>query len=185
MGTLTIQEIRARFEHSNEFNELFDAFEQAIQLRVADIELYRLLFWNNTLSPDELCLFGEKLAKEFPELAYDTFMWLANVFEVTYSMVDNYQLALEYYQKAAAVCPAESEPYSKAADCYEPDLNIPPASVLIIFLKRGIEHVRFPKPLYERLAGLFEHQGNDEMSAYYRRRAGELPGPPQEQQPPQ
>jgi TPR repeat protein len=154
-------------------------------MRLDDIELYRLLFWNNTLSPDELCLFGEKLAKEFPQLAYDTFMWLANVFEVTYSMVDNYQLAFQYYQKAAAARATEPEPYLKAANCYEPDLNIPPAAVLILFLKHGAERVRFPKLLFERLTELFEHQGNDEMSEYYRRKADGSPEPPQAQPPSQ
>ena len=182
MGNLTVQEIRKLFEQSNEFNELFDAFEQAIQLRIAEIGLYRLLFWNNTLSPDELCLFGEKLAKEFPDLAYDTFMWLANVFEVTYSMVDNYQLTFQYYQKAASARPAEPEPYLKASNCYEPDLNIPPAASLILFLKHGAERVRFPKPFFIRLAELFDIQGNDEMSEYYRRKADAQTDPPQEQQ---
>src|ERR1041384_7759062 len=125
MQKLTVEEIRKRFELSKEFNEIFDAFEQAIAERLQDIELYRLLFWNHTLSPDELCLFGEKLAKEFPQLAYDTYMWLANVFEVTYSMVDNYELTITYFQKASTVKPRETDPYLDAADCYEPDLNIP------------------------------------------------------------
>src|ERR1043166_2812990 len=126
MGKLTVEEIRKRFEISNEFNEIFDAFEEAIEQGLKDIELYRQLFWNHTLSPDELCLFGEKLAKEFPELAYDTYMWLASVFEVTYSMFDNYELTLAYYIKAAQANPTEPTPYLAAASCYEPDLNIPP-----------------------------------------------------------
>ena len=185
MGKLTAQEIRKRFELSDEFNELFDAFEQAIEQRIIDIELYRLLFWNHTLSPDELCLFGEKLVKEFPELAYDAFMWLASIFEVTYSMVDNYELALTYYRKAARAKPDELDPYLDAADCYEPDLNIPPITVLTHFLKAGTEHVRNPKPIYQRLAHLFELQGNDEMSDFYKRKADQGSTPNQEQPPAQ
>src|ERR1041385_1869190 len=185
MGKLTVEEIRKRFELSNEFNEIFDAFEEAIGQGLKDIELYRQLFWNHTLSPDELCLFGEKLAKEFPELAYDTYMWLASVFEVTYSMVDNYELAITYYQKAAASKPGETAPYLDAADCYEPDLNIPPITVLIAFLKQGAEHVLNPKTIYQRLAHLFEMNGNDEMSAFYRRKADQDTTPPQEQSPTQ
>jgi tetratricopeptide (TPR) repeat protein len=179
MSKLTALEIRRLFESSNDFNEIFDAFERAIELRLENIELYRQLFWNHSLKPDELCLFGEKLAKEFPGLAYDVYMWLASVFEVTYSVYDNYELALEYYQKAAAARPGEPDPYLDAADCYEPDLNIPPISSLIEFLKQGTERVASPRNIYQRLAHLYEISGNDEMSTFCRKKAeeGQAPRP--------
>ena len=176
MAKLTIEDIRKRFELSREFNEIFDAFEQAIQQEILDMELYRLLFWNNSLTPDELCMFGEKLAKEFPALAYDVYMWLANVFGVTYAMYDNYVLAFEYYTKASRARPSAPDPYLEASDCYEPDLNIPSLSSLIDFLKIGLQHVESPKPLYEKLAHFYDLSGNDEMSKYYRRRADEKSG---------
>ncbi len=184
MPKLTPDEIRKRFETSKEFNEIFDAFKHALEQRINNIELYRLLFWNPTLTPDELCLFGEKLSTEFPLLAYDIYMWLANVFEVTYSMYDNYDLALVYYKKAADRKPEAPEPYVNAADCYEPDLNIPPAATLIEFLRKGTETASRPKTLYERLASLYEHSGNDEMSMFYRRKLEEGEPPP-EIRPPQ
>lgn len=178
MSRLTVEEIRKRFEGSKEFNEIFDAFEQALEQRLDAIELYRQLFWNHTLTPDELCLFGEKLARELPYLAYDVYLWLASVFEVTYSMYDNYELAVQYYKKAASIRPTEPDPYLDAADCYEPDLNIPPITVLIEFLKIGANHVAVPKSLYQRLSHLYEVCGNDEMSAYFRRKADGIPGSP-------
>ena len=178
MPKLSIDEIRKRFEQSSDFNEIFDAFQQALEQQVEDIELYRLLFWNHSLSADELCLFGEKLALEFPPLAYDTYMWLASVFEVTYSMVDNYERALEYYRKAAFSRPTETDPYLNAADCYEPDLNIPPLSALIEFLKRGSEQALNRKPLYQKLVYLYDLSGNDEMREYYRRKMEEGSPPP-------
>ena len=88
MPRFTLDEIRNKFSSGKDFNEIFDVFEDALKQGIQDVELYRLLFWNTALRPDELCLFGEKLAKEFPDLAYDTFMWLANVFEATYSSYD-------------------------------------------------------------------------------------------------
>jgi tetratricopeptide (TPR) repeat protein len=182
MRKLTVEEIRKRFELAKEFNEIFDAFDQAIQQRLTDIELYRKLFWNHTLAPDELCLFGEKLAKEFPDLAYETYMWLANVFEVTYSMYDNYELALKYYKRASAVRPTVPDPYIDAADCHEPDLNIPPVTTLIDFLKGGVDAVTDPKPLYQKLAYLYELIGNDEMHAFFRKKA-EGWEPPSDQPP--
>ncbi|MBI1805246.1 MAG: hypothetical protein HY033_10565 [Ignavibacteriae bacterium] len=178
MSKLTVEEIRRRFESSKEFNEIFDAFEQALEQRLDDIELYRQLFWNSTLTPDELCMFGEKIAREFHHLSYDIYMWLASVFGVTYSMFDNYELAFEYYQKAATARPSASDPYLDAADCYEPDLNIPPLSLLIAFLKVGVQHVPTPLQLYAKLAYLYELDGNDEMSKYFRMRASEGPQSP-------
>ncbi len=174
MPGFTLNELRAIFANSTEFNELFDAFEDAISQGVQEVELYRLLFWNNALSPDELCLFGEKLTKEFPAIAYDTYMWLASVFEVTYSAYDNFDLAIKYYKKAAAAKPAEPDSYLDASDCYDPDLNIPPIDVLIDFVKGGLKHVGNRKNLLQRLSRLFEMSGDEEQSEYYRRLADEL-----------
>jgi tetratricopeptide (TPR) repeat protein len=168
MPRFTPDEIRFKFANSTDFNELFDAFEDALTQRLQDVELYRLLFWNHSLGPDELCLFGEKLAKEFPALAYDVYMWLASVFEVTYSSYDNFELAMKYYRKAAAANPSHVDPYLDACDCYDPDLNIPPADLLVEFLKQGLGTVSNKKALLLRLAHLFQLMGDQEQSDYYR-----------------
>jgi hypothetical protein len=170
---MTVDEIKRRFEFSTDFNEIFDAFEAALEQKVREIDLYRLLFMNPSLSPDELCLFGEKLAVEVREIAYDIFIWLARIFEATHSMLDNYELTFAYYRKAAAVRPDIVDPYLRAADCYEPDLNIPPISRLIEFLKAGTEHVTQPRELYERLVYFYEIMGNDEMLEYFQRKIDE------------
>ncbi len=178
MSKLTIDEIRKRFDSSKEFNEIFDAFEQALEQRIDDIEVYKLLFWNNSLKAEELCLFGEKLAKEFTHISYDAYMWLANVFEVTHSVYDNYELALRYYRKAADAKPDVPEPYLDAADCYEHDLKIPPLHSLIDFLKQGAGTVTQPRELHKRLSNLYELAGNDEMCKYFKRKAEEGTPPP-------
>ena len=174
MPRFTLEEIRAKFANSTDFNEIFDAFEDALAQNIQDVELYRLLFWNNSLAPDELCLFGEKLAKEFPSIAYDTYMWLASVFEVTYSSYDNFELAIKYYRKAAKAKPSEPDPYLDAADCFDPDLNIPPVDVLVEFLKDGVKHVGNKKALLLRLAHLYQIIGDETQSEYYRNLADEL-----------
>ena len=176
MPRFTREELRAKFSKSTDFNDVFDAFENALEQRLEDIELYRLLFWNHALTPDELCLFGEKLAQEFPGIAYDVFMWLASVFEVTYSSYDNYELCIEYYKKAAEARPSEPDPYLDACDCYEPDLNIPPIDVLIDFVKEGLNHVKNKKSLYSRLSHLYQVSGDKELSEYYRRKGEEGTG---------
>jgi len=181
MRFYSVEDIRRCFSSSTDFNEIFDAFQAAISQQIKDVEPYRLLFWNHSLSPDEVRLFGEKLAAEFPDLAYDIYLWLASVFEVTYSSADNFELAIYYYQRAAGVRPSEPDPYLDACDCYDPDLNIPPLASLIEFVRRGIEHVANPSSLYKRLAHLCELAGDVEQSEYYRRKSEE---PPRQDPPP-
>jgi tetratricopeptide (TPR) repeat protein len=176
MGKLSLDEIRSTFTSSKDFNKIFDAFEAAVNSRHDDIELYRQLFWNKALTPDELCLFGKKLAHEFPNIAYDVYMWLANVFELTFFQYDNYALAMQYYRKAAEVKPDEPDPYLDACDCYEPDLNIPPVDQLIAFCKIGTERVPQPKALYLRLARLYGIIGDEDQSLYYHSKASKSGG---------
>jgi len=176
----SLEEIRTCFSSSTDFNEIFDAFESAIAQQIKDLEPYRLLFWNHSLTADEVRLFGEKLAAEFPDIAYDVYIWLASIFEVTHSSTDNYELAVHYYQKAASAKPDEPDPYLDACDCYDPDLNIPPVAGLIDFLKRGVVHVGNPVRLYKRLAYLCELAGDIQQSESYRRKAEE----PSQESPP-
>ena len=177
MPRYTPEEIRSKFANSADFNDLFDAFEDALAQRIQDVELYRLLFWNHSLGPDELCLFGEKLAKEFPDIAYDTYMWLASVFEVTYSSYDNFELAITYYRKAAGARPSSPDPYLDACDCYDPDLNIPPVDVLLEFLKQGLDNVNNKKVVLMRLSHLYHLIGDEEQSNYYRDFADDVDRP--------
>ena len=174
MPRFTIDEIRRKFANGKDFNEIFDAFEDALSQGIQDVELYRLLFWNSALGPDELCLFGEKLAKEFPHLTYDTYMWLACVFEVTYASYDNFELAMRYYRKAAKAKPQEVQPYLDAADCHEPDLNIPPFIILVEFLKEGINNVTDKKTLLHRLSYLYQMHGDQKQADFYRNLADDL-----------
>ena len=176
MPTYSLEEIRQCFAASTDFNEIFDVFQSALAQKVTDFELYRLLFWNPSLTPDEVRLFGEKLAGEFPQVAYEVFFWLAGMFEATYSSSDNHELAVHYYRKAAAVNPSEADPYLKACDCYEPDLNIPPAAGLIEFVKSGLPHARDPVPLYKRLADLYMFIGDSDQSQFYRLQSEIPPG---------
>jgi len=173
MPRRTPEDIRAVFANSADFNQLFDAFEEALAQGLQDIELYRVLFWNNSLSPDELRMFGEKLSREFPALAYETFLWLANVFEVTYSAYDNFELAMVYYRKAASVNPEDPDPYVRACDCYDPDLNIPPLPLLIDFVKAGLQSVKNKQVLYVRLSNLYQLKGDEDLSEFFRRLAGQ------------
>jgi hypothetical protein len=176
MSKLTLEEIRKRFSSSNDFNEIFDAFEAALKNKIDDLELYRILFWNDSLSPEELCLFGEKLVQVFPAITFEVYMWLAKVFEVTFSMYDNCELTFQYFLKAALIKPESPEPYLAAVDCYDHDLKIPPIETIIEFVTKGSQLVNNPYKLYRCLADLYEKIGNEEQSDFYRRKAEESGG---------
>lgn len=176
MQSYSLDEIRQCFSRSTDFNEIFDMFQSAISQGLKDLEQYRLLFWNHSLSSHEVCLFGEKLAEVFPDVSFDVYLWLASVFEVTCSSDDNYELAFHYYRKAAAARPDHPDPYLDACDCYDPDLNIPPVTSLIEFLKSGSESVSNPAPLFKRLSHLYEYAGDLSQSEWYRQKAEERSG---------
>jgi hypothetical protein len=177
MRTYTLEEIRQCFSTSTDFNELFDVFHAAVTQKITDLEPYKILFWNPSLTPDEVRLFGEKLAGEFPDLAFEVYFWLAGIFEATYSSSDNHELAVHYFRKAASVKPKAPEPYLKVCDCYDPDLSIPPLGSLIEFVEEGVGHVEDPAPLYLRLAELYEYGGDTARSEEYRRKADKGKGP--------
>jgi len=178
MPELSREEIRQRFSSATNFNEIFDAFESAIVQKIDDVELYRLLFWNDSLHIEEIILFGEKLAKEFPHNAYDVFMWMANVFAAVFSSEDNFEHSLMYYQKAALVNPSVPDAYLDASDCYDPDLNIPPLETLIDFVKKGVDNVSKNKNLCTRLSHLYYYLGDEDLSEYYRMKADDAGEPP-------
>jgi hypothetical protein len=177
MAHQTIEDIRRVFSASTDFNEIFDAFESAVMQKITDVELYRVLFWNPSLTPDEVRLFGEKLATEFSHIAYDIFIWLARMFEALHALNDNYELAFHYFQKAAKARPSEPDPYLDACDCYEPDLNIPPIHSLIEFVKNGTLQTDHPVVLYQRLAHLYDLAGEHGEAELCRRKAEESDAP--------
>jgi TPR repeat protein len=177
MRNFSPDEIRQCFSSSTDFNEIFDAFQSAITQRLDDLELYRLLFWNPSLIPDEIRLFGEKLAAMFPSMGYDVYLWLAGMFEATYSMSDNHELAVEYYRKAAGARPTEVEPYVKLCDLYDPDLAIPPLGELIEFVLRGLPGIGDPTRVYLCLASLYRYAGDPQQAEYYLRKAGNTDDP--------
>jgi len=86
----------------------------------------------------------------------------------------NTELAMRYYRKAAKTKPDEVQPYLNAADCHEPDLNIPPLYWLVEFLKLGINQVTDKKTLLHRLSYLYQMHGDQKQADFYRNLADEI-----------
>lgn len=155
------------FKNSKNPDELFDAFDKALKEGIEDLEVYKLLFWNSVLDIDMLSMFIKKLANTFPKIAYDVYMWGAKVIELSFDNVENFEIILNFYKKAAELKPHENEPYIKAADSYNFELKIHPPSIVINFLKKGTTKVKDPSTLYFKLSEFFGKLGNIELKNHY------------------
>ena len=174
MSNLSKEEIERIFLSSNDFNELFDAFENAIKQKIDDFELYQKLFWNSFLTIDEIILFGEKLVLVQPENSFEIFFWMANIFEALYSEKDNLEHAFNYYKKASIVKPTSEIPFIKAFESFDQDLNLPPIDNLIDFLKNGVELVYKKGKIYKHLGNLYKIKGDPQHEEYYYSKAAEF-----------
>lgn len=168
MPRYTHDQLREIFSTSSNFNELSEALEDALAQRLRDTELYRALLTNRSLSIEEMAFFCEKVAQEFPDDALELYLWMAKVFELTKYGRDNYEMAMTYYKKAAALAPDDSRPYLMAAQSYNTNIKLPPLDSLITFLKEGVKHVAAKDEVYTELSRLHELAGNIAMSLLYK-----------------
>lgn len=155
------------FKNSMNPDELFDTFDLALRNGIDNLEIYKPLFWNPSLSINEVCMYIKKLASTFPHISYDTYMWGARVIELSFDNVTNYDTILSFYKKASEVNPQAIEPYVKAVDAYNYDLKLVNPNSLINFIKKGINKVKDPSTLYFKLSEFFGKYGNAELKNHY------------------
>ncbi|HEY9164926.1 MAG TPA: hypothetical protein VIS48_02065 [Candidatus Kryptonia bacterium] len=172
MQEYSSEDIRSIFRTSGDFNELFEAFRSAIEKGLNDLDAYRELFWNQTLKPEELLFFAKKLGEVFPEIGYDTYIWLSEVMNTRFDTEDTLELAFLCLKKASEFNPKSTDPYLLACELYDEDLRIPTLQSIMSFLKGGVGIVENSKVLCGRLATMYKSLGNDEMFRYYSDMAG-------------
>ena len=76
-----MKKIERIFRNSNNSDEIFDAFTEAVKEKIDDVNLYKILLGNHSLSKDEIIMYAEKLCKEFPHHKYEIYMWVASIFQ--------------------------------------------------------------------------------------------------------
>lgn len=168
MDEFSSDALRRDFRTAEGFNDLFESFRTALDRRIEEIDLYRELLCNTSLKSDELLFFAKRLSEVFPRLGYDTYLWLARVFESRQPEAEGLDLAFLCLKKASEFSPASDRPYLAACDIYSQDLNIPALDSIVSFLRTGTEKVGDPVPICERLSVFYKMLGNDEMFQYYR-----------------
>jgi hypothetical protein len=157
------RDIEKIFRESDSNGELFDTFMRAIHYKINDLDLYKILLANISLSIDELKLFTEKVCSEFSDLTYDIYLWSATILE----NVDSIETAFEYYNKAIDTKKIECKPYLSIIKMYNADLDFPPRNSVIQIFKRGLNDVKFKSKLCYGIADFYSKLNNENMKNKY------------------
>jgi tetratricopeptide (TPR) repeat protein len=163
------KKIETVFRCSNSSDELFDTFRTAIDNDINDEELYKILLWNKTLSPDEIGMYAEKLCREYPDLSFKVYYDVAKILEANSVYGSNHDLALKYYKKAASVHPASFLPYTAVAAMYNKDLNLPRFEKVTDFLIQGMDMVERKSKICFNLVNLYKKKGNREKERKFQK----------------
>lgn len=159
-------EIEQIFRESSSPEELFDAFQNALKLRIRDAELYKILLSNVSLTFDEVKMFTEKLCKEFNDLSYDIWLWVAKIFE-TASTTDSIETALNYYRRAIEIKSDDYTPYLNIINLYNKDLDFPPKDKISTLLRKGLSEVQRKSKLCFGIADFYRKMDDLEMNKKY------------------
>ena len=161
------KEIESVFRNSTSSDELFDAFSQAINLKIVDLELYKILLANPVISSDEIKMYTEKLLRELPESSCRIYMWTANVFESRSPGYSNFDDIILYYQKAISFKPTEVEPFLNLLKLYNYDVEILYNGKIMDIVENGIGGVKVKSKIYYALSDLFKKLNNNNTAARY------------------
>lgn len=148
------------FRNSNNSDELFDAFQAALEQKIEDVDLYKILLGNPTLSDDELCMYVEKLSSTIPQKSFDTFLWIAELFEVRSYNIDALEKAFQYYVRAALINPENFLPYKDALNLYNYELEISLNKHIVKFIEDGLSIVKQKSNLHKALAEHYKRIGD-------------------------
>ncbi len=164
-----IESMENIFRTSNSPEELFDAFRVAIENKVKDEELYKILLRNKALSIDEISMYTEKICKVFPDVSYNIFFCVGQLLESISSYGKHNEKAFSYFMKSAGSAPASNEPYLAISKMYNAELNVPRFEVVAETVEDGISKVEIKSPLCFALSNLYLNRGDKEKALSYQK----------------
>ena len=162
-----INRIEEIFRSSTSSDELFDAFQDAIKLKLTDIGLYKILLANPTLSPDEIKLFTEKLIKEIPGSSFDLLMWTGKVFENHTDYFNYVNDALFYYQRAFSVQPESHKPLLSLLGLYNYEISLPINQKIFDVIDKSVSSVNQKSKIYYALSKHYKKCGDSNLEIKY------------------
>ena len=167
MNEEKFKKIENTFRNSTSPDELFDALQDALNEKLDDPEMFKILLGNSALSSDEIRMFTEKLIREYTASAYDLSMWIAQVFG---NFSDDYQkleYALNYYIKATIIQPGNFEPFLKILSLYNYDVDLPTNYKIVEAIESGIALVHLKSKIYYAFSDHYKKIGNLDLAAKY------------------
>lgn len=160
-------EIEDIFRNSNDNDELFDAFQFALKSNINEIELYKILLANPALSEDEICMYTDKIAKEFKQHSYSVFMWTAKLFEPLTYKIESLEKSFYYFRKAAQNNPTNYIPYIEAMNLFNYEIEMELNARIIKFVEDSVRHVDRKSKVYLKLAEHYKLVENFELQKKY------------------
>jgi tetratricopeptide (TPR) repeat protein len=168
---LNKREIDKIFTASRSFDELFDAFDEAVNQKIADENLYKILLANSALSNDEIKLFAKKLSEEFPDLSYPILLWCGDIFANKSWSIENINAAIECFENASRVKPDENIPILKMIALYNHDISLPFNEKIIKNVKTGLPKIENKSAVYSAIADFYSKEGKERLKRKYQRMA--------------
>jgi hypothetical protein len=159
--------VESAFRQSASSGELFDALKLAIKHRIEDVELYKILLGNPSLSKYELIMFTEKICKDFEDCSYEIYLWSARVFESRVGDSDFTEDSLYFYEKAFLSNPEEHSPLIGALNLFNYDYEIPANQSIMSLIDLAIPSVSKKSMVYRSLYEHFKKTGNKDLMARY------------------
>lgn len=155
------------FRNSTSSDELFDAFRDAINTHVSDVDLYKILIGNPVLSADEIKMFTEKIVKEIPNQALNTYMWTANVLGHQKEDSEKLEDAIRYFQKSFECEPTNATPLIRLLDLYNFDVDTSANKTILDTVELRISAVHRKSQIYFSLADLYKRKNDYLLATKY------------------
>lgn len=173
MRSEEVTKIEETFRNSRSSDELFDAFQSAMKIKLTDLDIFKILIANPTLSPGEIKMFTEKLIKEIPGKAHDLLLWTGKVLENHPNNYTHLEDTILIYRRAIAHNPSSHESLLKLLNLYNHELDLPTNHKILSVVEESIASVDRKSKVYYELAKHYRKLGNVEMEKNYLRRAEE------------
>ncbi len=162
MKNIIKKEIEKIFLSADSNDVLFDTFRLALQHQISEPEIYRALLANPSLNKEEITLFADTYCKEFPENAYEIYLWAASIIENKEIPTETCEKAFNYYLKAVKFNPESHTPYIGMLNLFNYDFNLDTNKKIIESVDKGLKKVANKRPVYLKLAEHFKNLGNEQ-----------------------
>lgn len=162
-----LNKIENIFRNSTSPDFLFDAFQEAIKLKVKDPEIFKILLGNHALSTDEIKMFVEKLIKEFPSHAHELSIWAAKIFEHKDDYHNSLEDAVHYYKRAHDYKQDSFVPLLNLLTLYNYEFALSINKNIIELVEDRISSISLKSKIYYALADHYKKIGDKQLEMKY------------------